>query len=126
MSPIRIEQARRDSQDNATSSLRKRVPTPLWISFADCLLPYVGGVGSALIQYGNNIADTLGLFMWVHSSDQAWRAYAKFGFKVVGELDVDLDEYAPSPPEDEGMGGMWGRYVIRYMERLPNGSSAES
>lgn len=83
------------------------------------------GVGSALIQYGNAIADQLGLFTWVHSSDQAWKAYRKFGFEVVGDLDVDLDEYAPRGPRDgeEVMGekgmGKWGRYVIRYMKRLP-------
>ncbi|KAL1610086.1 hypothetical protein SLS60_001751 [Paraconiothyrium brasiliense] len=60
------------------------------------------GVGSALIKYGNAIADRLGVFTWVHSSDQAWKAYAKFGFEVVKELEINLDGYAPSPP-----GGSW-------------------
>lgn len=87
------------------------------------------GVGSALIEFGNTLADHLGIFTWVHSSDQAWRAYAKFGFRVVKELDVDLDEYAPSPPgkewterlEGTGEGvteDRWGHYVIRYMKRV--------
>lgn len=85
------------------------------------------GIGSALIQYGNSIADKLGLCIWVHSSHQAYEAYGKFGFEVMRELDVDLDEYAPRGPRDgeEVMGekgtGKWGRYVIRYMKRTPRG-----
>ncbi|KAJ4298834.1 hypothetical protein N0V90_004076 [Kalmusia sp. IMI 367209] len=88
------------------------------------------GVGSALIEYGNAIADRLNIFTWVHSSDQAWKAYAKFGFDIVKELDIELDEYAPTAPGEkwakklEGTGEgvtkeKWGHYVIRYMKRLP-------
>ncbi|PVI03996.1 hypothetical protein DM02DRAFT_519624 [Periconia macrospinosa] len=88
------------------------------------------GVGSALIKYGADMADRLGIFTWVHSSDQAWKAYAKFGYQVVKELDLDLDEYAPQSPGikwDKALEGTeegvtedkWGRYVIRYMKRLP-------
>ncbi|KAF2439525.1 acyl-CoA N-acyltransferase [Karstenula rhodostoma CBS 690.94] len=92
------------------------------------------GVGSALIEFGNANADRLGVFTWVHSSDQAWRAYAKFGFEVVRELHVDLDDYAPSPPRKgwaERLNGTgegvtedrWGKYTIRYMKRLPKAAS---
>jgi GNAT superfamily N-acetyltransferase len=88
------------------------------------------GVGSELIEFGNAIADRLGIFTWVHSSDQAWRAYARFGFEVVKELTVDLDEYAPSAPGRRWADRLvstaegvtvenWGRYTIRYMKRLP-------
>lgn len=91
------------------------------------------GVGSALIKYGTTIADHLDIFTWVHASDQSWKAYAKSGFDVVKELDVDLDEYAPAPPGRDiverlkgtiGTGeGVteenWGHYVIRYMKRMP-------
>ena len=83
------------------------------------------GVGSALLQYGNAIADKLGLTIWVHSSHQAYEAYKKFGFEVVRELDLDLDEWAPRRPreDEEVMGdkgsGKWGRYIIRYMKRDP-------
>ncbi|KAI1771014.1 acyl-CoA N-acyltransferase [Hypoxylon cercidicola] len=72
------------------------------------------GVGSALIQHGNHIADDLGLSVWVHSSHQAYEAYKKYGFEAVRELDINLDEYAPRGPEDgeEVMGekgsGSWG------------------
>ncbi|KAI1746209.1 acyl-CoA N-acyltransferase [Xylaria scruposa] len=83
------------------------------------------GVGSALLRYGNDIADKLGLCTWVHSSHQAYEAYKKFGLEAVRELEVDLDEYAPRGPRegepvmgDKGRGG-WGKYVIRYMKRIP-------
>ncbi|KAI1806813.1 acyl-CoA N-acyltransferase [Daldinia bambusicola] len=72
------------------------------------------GVGSALIQHGNSIADNLGFSVWVHSSHQAYEAYKKFGFEVTRELDIDLDEYAPRGPTEEEhvMGekgsGKWG------------------
>lgn len=83
------------------------------------------GVGKALIKYGNDIADKLGVSIYVHSSHQAYEAYSKGGFVTEKELDVDLDEYAPRPPKDdeEVMGekgsGKWGHYVIRYMRRDP-------
>ncbi|PHH59922.1 hypothetical protein CDD81_2381 [Ophiocordyceps australis] len=83
------------------------------------------GVGSALIQHGNALADQLRLPIWVHSSHQAFEAYRKFGFEVVRELDIDLDEWAPrGPREGEAVmgnkeNGKWGRYVIRYMKRCP-------
>ncbi|KAI1456427.1 acyl-CoA N-acyltransferase [Annulohypoxylon moriforme] len=83
------------------------------------------GVGGALMRHGNDIADKLGLSIWVHSSHQAYEAYKKFGFRAVKELDIDLDEYAPRKPQEgeaimgEKGSGKWGRYVIRYMERKP-------
>ncbi|KAK4182793.1 hypothetical protein QBC35DRAFT_478750 [Podospora australis] len=41
----------------------------------------------------------------------------KMGFDVVSELEVDLDEYAPSPPPaDKGYeDNKWGKYTFRYM-----------
>jgi ribosomal protein S18 acetylase RimI-like enzyme len=77
------------------------------------------GVGSALLKHGTDIADRFGVFAWVHSSDaeSARKVYEKFGFQTQGTLDVDLDEYAPAPPP-EGESA-WGRYVFRYMKRLP-------
>ena len=88
------------------------------------------GVGGALIEHGNSIADRLNIFTWVHSSDQAWRAYRKFGFEIFKELSLDLDKYAPSRPGKEWMTKLegtgegvteekWGSYVIRYMKRHP-------
>jgi GNAT superfamily N-acetyltransferase len=83
------------------------------------------GVGSALLRHGNALADALGVSIWVHSSHQACAAYQKAGFAITNELAVDLDEYAPRPPKpgeavmgDRGR-DMWGRYVIKYMQRRP-------
>lgn len=77
------------------------------------------GVGSALAQWGTDIADRLGLFIWVHSSEDAWMFYRRHGFEVIGELDIDLDEWAPQPPpKEEGEDAKWGHYVLRYMKRL--------
>lgn len=47
-------------------------------------------------------------------------AYAKAGFKVLGTLDVDLDEYSPGPPPtEEGGNGKWGHYVFKMMKYFP-------
>ncbi|KAI1124750.1 hypothetical protein F5Y10DRAFT_23371 [Nemania abortiva] len=81
------------------------------------------GIGSALLRYGNAIADERRLSTWVHSSHQAYAAYCKAGFETRRELKIDLDAYALRPPR-EGEATMadsnqWGQYVIRYMERKP-------
>jgi GNAT superfamily N-acetyltransferase len=86
------------------------------------------GVGTALLSHGNAIADKLGLEIHVHSSHQAYEAYRKSAFEAVRVLDVDLDEYAPRPPQagepvmEGGGDGKWGHYIIRYMERKPKSS----
>lgn len=77
------------------------------------------GVGSTLLRWGTERADAAGVFIWVHSSADAWPMYAKHGFETVGTLDVDLDRYAPAPAPDQG--GKWGHYEFRYMKRLPRG-----
>ncbi|KAK5989602.1 hypothetical protein PT974_07856 [Cladobotryum mycophilum] len=83
------------------------------------------GIGSGLLNYGNTIADKLGLTIWVHSSHQAYEAYKKSGFVAVRVLDLNLDEWAPrGPREGEAVMGdkgndKWGRYIIRYMKRDP-------
>lgn len=74
------------------------------------------GIGSALLRWGTSICDQKGVFAWVHSSEPAWRIYEKAGFQVIRSLDVDLDEYAPCPPPDEGPDARWGHYVFRYMK----------
>jgi GNAT superfamily N-acetyltransferase len=74
------------------------------------------GIGSALLSWAGDLADRAGTYIWVHSSEAGYRAYARAGFEVVGTLDVDLDEWAPAPPPE---GGLWGHYVIRWMKRMP-------
>ena len=73
------------------------------------------GVGSALIRYGTKRADDDGVYCWVHASEAGYHPFAKQGFKVVGQLRIDLDEYAPVPPPE---GGKWGEYIFRYMKRV--------
>lgn len=75
------------------------------------------GVGSALMDWGTGYADKDGVFCWVHASDGSHVFYAKHGFEKVGELTVDLDEFATAPAPDND--GKWGQYTFRYMKRLP-------
>jgi GNAT superfamily N-acetyltransferase len=75
------------------------------------------GVGSALMEWGTRIADEDNVFCWVHASDGSHMFYKKHGFEKVGELMVDLDEFATQPAPDNG--GIWGQYTFRYMKRHP-------
>ncbi|MCJ1315343.1 hypothetical protein MMC15_000660 [Xylographa vitiligo] len=77
------------------------------------------GVGTALMRWGTAIADTNNVFCWVHSSESAYRFYKKEGFEVEGTLKVNLDEFAPGPPNEDFGDNKWGFYVFRYMKRLP-------
>jgi len=81
------------------------------------------GVGSALLKWGTDEADKAGVFAWVHSSEMGSNAYRKAGFEVIGTLDIDLDEWAVAPPDEEPAEGeevaKWGHYVLRWMKRLP-------
>ncbi|KHO01048.1 Acyl-CoA N-acyltransferase [Metarhizium album ARSEF 1941] len=74
------------------------------------------GVGSALLRWGTDICNRHGAFAWVHSSEPAWPLYEKCGFQTIRSLDIDLDEYAPAPPPNEGPDAKWGHYVFRYMK----------
>ena len=71
------------------------------------------GVGLKLLQWGTQIADRLGIWIWVHSSEGAVPAYAKAGFKTFSYLGVDLDEFASAPPPE---GGKWGTYQFSWMK----------
>lgn len=86
------------------------------------------GIGSSLITWGARIADTEGVYSWVSSSHDGYRAFEKCGFREVGRLSVVLDDYAEGVACDldaevkggeyEGDGkGKWGEYVWRYMRR---------
>ncbi|KAK5995731.1 hypothetical protein PT974_04148 [Cladobotryum mycophilum] len=74
------------------------------------------GVGSALLRWATKFCDEKEVFAWVHSSEPAWKMYEKCGFQVIRSLDVDLDDYAPCPPPNEGPDAKWGHYVFRYMK----------
>ncbi|RDW88709.1 hypothetical protein BP6252_00741 [Coleophoma cylindrospora] len=76
------------------------------------------GVGSALIGWGTKKADEMGVTSWVSSSDAGWRAFKGKGFEVMGELRVDLDEFAEDGSRNpDAVDGKWGMYVWRAMRR---------
>ncbi|RDW94722.1 hypothetical protein BP5796_00485 [Coleophoma crateriformis] len=76
------------------------------------------GVGSALIGWGTKKADEMGVSSWVSSSDAGWRAFKSQGFEVMGELRVDLDEFAEDGTRNlDAVDGRWGMYVWRAMRR---------
>jgi GNAT superfamily N-acetyltransferase len=74
------------------------------------------GMGSALVEYGNVLADQEGLPIFLQASPFGYPIYTKGGFEIVQELDVDLTEWAPGAKgKDKG----YGNYKFRYMMRLP-------
>lgn len=84
------------------------------------------GIGSRLIAFGTSIADSQGVYSWVSSSDKGYRAFEKAGYREVGRLQLDLDDFAfdeegkrVDDPESED--GKWGEYVWRYMKREVGG-----
>ncbi|KAF6825956.1 GNAT family [Colletotrichum plurivorum] len=82
------------------------------------------GVGSRLLRWGTEKADSEeGVFCWVQSSMGAVAAYKKLGFREVGRLKANLDEYAEGKEPGEtwehvtGSRTSWGTYSWVYMRR---------
>jgi GNAT superfamily N-acetyltransferase len=76
------------------------------------------GIDSALIKWGTEIADREGVYCWVSSSDKGWGAFQKMGFREVGRLSVDLDDFADEGIRNEQReDGKWEDYHLRYMRR---------
>lgn len=73
------------------------------------------GVGHQLVGYGTAIADQEKVICWVSSSDGGTGFFEREGFDKVGQLEVDLGEYA----EDLKIEEKWGHYVWRYLVREP-------
>ncbi|KAJ7512771.1 acyl-CoA N-acyltransferase [Mycena galericulata] len=73
------------------------------------------GVGKLLAQTGMAEADKDGVEIWVHGSEAAGKLFPTLGWKVIGEYDIDLDEYAIAPNGD----AKWGHYVFKYMLYTP-------
>ena len=103
------------------SALLAPFPTTKYlILVAIAVLPsYQGlGIGSSLIAYGTSVADERGVFTWVSSSDAGYKAFEKQGFKEIGRLELDLDDFAEDGVRNEmTKDGKWGRYVWRWMKR---------
>lgn len=70
-----------------------------------------------LIRWGTGIADAEGVCCWVYSSDKGWTAFQKGGFGEVGQLDVELDDFAGEVRNEGGEDERWRKYVFRYMRR---------
>ncbi|KAF8923980.1 acyl-CoA N-acyltransferase [Dissophora ornata] len=83
------------------------------------------GIGSALLKWGTDKADQEGVFCFVSSSMDGWRAYAKAGFVEVGRQELRLDDYAQGIQRKvKGEDGVereeeWGMYIWRWMIRDP-------
>jgi ribosomal protein S18 acetylase RimI-like enzyme len=52
------------------------------------------GVGSALLKFGTDRCDAHQCYTWVHSSMARYPAFRKSGFREIGRLEVDLNDYA--------------------------------
>lgn len=60
------------------------------------------------------------MYCWVSSSDGGFRAFEKNGFKEVGLLALDLDEFVGEGVRGGSLDAVdekWGEYVWRYMRR---------
>lgn len=74
------------------------------------------GIGNALVEFGNQVADQAGLPIFLQASPFGYPLYVKHGFETVQQLDVDLRDWAPNAKSnDKG----FGNYRFRYMLRLP-------
>ena len=74
------------------------------------------GMGNALVEYGNKLADQASLPIFLQGSPFGYPIYAKHEFETVQYLDVDLTKWAPGAgSHDQG----YGNYRFRYMVRLP-------
>jgi Acetyltransferase (GNAT) domain len=79
------------------------------------------GMGNALVQYGNKLADEVGLPIFLQASPYGFPIYQKHGFETVQYLDVDLRKWAPkAESNDKGYGNYRFRYMLRLPETLPN------
>ncbi|KAF7954773.1 uncharacterized protein EAE97_000032 [Botrytis byssoidea] len=74
------------------------------------------GMGNALVEYGNKLADKKGLPIFTQASPFGFPLYTKHGFETVQCLSVDLREWAPNA---KGNYKGYGNYKSRYMQRLP-------
>lgn len=74
------------------------------------------GIGSALVGWGLDQADELGIFAWVSSSQSGWIAFERLGFQLCGGLKANLDDFADGIENGDDK---WGEYVWRFGKRLP-------
>jgi ribosomal protein S18 acetylase RimI-like enzyme len=78
------------------------------------------GIGTRLVQWGAEMADSEQLPCWAHASPASYSLYERAGFQELGRSDYNLAEWAPGGKE--GNRG-WGTYTFRYMMRPPAGKA---
>ncbi|KAK7028649.1 acetyltransferase [Favolaschia claudopus] len=73
------------------------------------------GVGKALLKFGTDMCDEHQCSAWVHSSMAGYPVFQKAGFKEIGRLEVNLDDYADGVKwVKDGKEQDWGTYTFRY------------
>lgn len=87
------------------------------------------GVGSALVNWGLERARSENVFCWVSSSMAGVPIFGKSGFKEVGRLEVELDDWAEGIKKPILRDGSedsevlreesWGKYIWTWMKWTP-------
>lgn len=70
---------------------------------------------SALVRYGNDMADKAGLPLVSQVTECNWSLFTQKGFKVVRHLDLDLKDWQ----SDDSHSRDSDIYRFRYLLRLP-------
>ncbi|KAJ7878431.1 hypothetical protein B0H13DRAFT_1722326 [Mycena leptocephala] len=73
------------------------------------------GVGSALLKFGTDMCDEHQCYAWVHASVAGYPVFYKAGFREIGRLEVNLDDYADGDGKEQD----WGMYTFRYCKYEP-------
>jgi GNAT superfamily N-acetyltransferase len=76
------------------------------------------GIGSRLVRWITDRADTDRLPCWAHASPAGHGLYTRAGFQELGHTEFNLDEWAPGSGKESGV--FWGLYRFRYMLRIGN------
>ncbi|KAJ6461327.1 hypothetical protein C8R45DRAFT_531867 [Mycena sanguinolenta] len=78
------------------------------------------GVGKALLKFGTDMCDEHQCYAWVHSSMAGYPVFLKAGFKEIGKLELNLDNYAKGVKwMKDGKEQDWGTYTFRYCKYEP-------
>ena len=83
------------------------------------------GVGTTLLRWGCEWADKKALPCYLSATPAGVGIYRSAGWKEVGRLELELAEWAADGGRRRRLKGTaaemgWGRYVLRYMIRLPD------
>ncbi|KAJ7321119.1 acyl-CoA N-acyltransferase [Mycena albidolilacea] len=78
------------------------------------------GIGSALLKFGTDLCDEHQCYAWVHASMAGYPVFRKAGFKEIGKLELNLDDYADGVKwVKDGEEQDWGTYTFRYCKYEP-------